>query len=292
MGSLPRDMLIVGGDSSLGVSVASLLEESGRSAYLTTRRPERTGGNVLHLDLGQSSCNGFSIPEEVRSALLLAGETSTDVCRRFPERTRRINVENMLSVAARLMARGVFVVFASTNAVFDGSHPHVPRHHPVSPATEYGRQKAFVEAELAKMGPSVAIVRLSKVLKPGMPLFQGWKTRLMRGERITPFKDMVFSPIPLAVASKLMVHVAEKRLPGVWQCSAREDVSYTDAAYVMADTLGLGGDLVSPVVSHDVLDAAEHVPANTTLESSDSYSALDLSPVPVADVVREVCLVQ
>ncbi len=48
----------------------------------------------------------------------------------------------------RLVAVGIFVVFISSNAVFDGTIPFVRADQPVNPKTAYGRQKAAAEEAL------------------------------------------------------------------------------------------------------------------------------------------------
>ena len=82
------------------------------------------------------------------AAVLAAAVTKLDACERDPEATARVNVEANLALAAMLASQGVYVVFLSSNQVFDGTRPHRLGSEPTSPQTVYGRQKAEVESRL------------------------------------------------------------------------------------------------------------------------------------------------
>ena len=87
--------------------------------------------------------------------------------------------------------------FLSTNQVFDGSVPEMAADAPASPVSEYGRQKARVEAALrARMdqGAPVAVLRLAKVVSRDMPLIRGWVDALSAGKPIRAFHDMTLAP--------------------------------------------------------------------------------------------------
>ena len=102
-----------------------------------------------------------------------------------------INVDATLRLIDRLLARGIYVVYLSTNQVFDGSMPNVPPDAPVNPISEYGKQKARTENELKMLiqqGAPLSILRLAKVISPQMQLVKGWVETLATGTPFVPFK--------------------------------------------------------------------------------------------------------
>ena len=68
---------------------------------------------------------------------------------------------------------------------------------PLSPITEYGRQKAEVERRISKLGSSVSIVRFTKILGQVYPLFSSWLKTLQENKPIHPFSDMYMAPVDL-----------------------------------------------------------------------------------------------
>ena len=74
-------------------------------ALATTRRPERVGGRMVLLNLGQP-LNDWEPPTGANAACIFAAVSRLAAC--AIERTSAfINVEQTLALAARLLARGI-----------------------------------------------------------------------------------------------------------------------------------------------------------------------------------------
>jgi len=65
-------------------------------------------------------------------------------------------------VTERLQVQGSFVIFLSSNQVFDGTTPYRHSDEAVCPLNEYGRQKAAFENWLLGRSKPAAILRLTK----------------------------------------------------------------------------------------------------------------------------------
>ncbi|MBI5569134.1 MAG: sugar nucleotide-binding protein [Desulfomonile tiedjei] len=281
--------LIVGSDSLIGSALLADFQRAGSSVLGTSRRVERADGSILHLDLSED-VRAWDCPCPVGIAVVCAGVTRLQSCRKDPEGTARINVRATLVLMEKLLRKGSFVIYLSSNLVFDGSWPVCPADWPLAPVTEYGREKAAVEREIAQWKNETAIVRLTKVLGPRQPLLAEWTGALKRGESIRPFSDMVFAPIPLSGVVSVLRLIADRHLPGIWQVSAPEDISYEEAARITAVTVGADSSLIRPLDSRSA-GYEEHVPDHTTLSTETLRARLGLE-IPdarwtVADAVRK-----
>lgn len=254
--------LIVGKDSLLGAAAATALRSEERQVITTTRRG--TTGPPHHLDLALP-LDRASLPRAT-VAYLCAAITSIAACESDPVATDKINIAGMIALAEALIANGTFVVFLSTNLVFDGSKPFIPADAPPCPSTAYGRQKAEVERHLLQYGSNAAILRLSKVIGPETPLFAGWREKLERGEAITPFHDMVMSPVSASFAAGALVRIGEARKGGLYQLSADRDVSYAEAASWMAHARGRA-HLATPSSARDAGLDPKSIVEHTTMDS-------------------------
>lgn len=260
-------ILIIGGDSSIGRYLADKLESSAKKVWRTTRRNNTGSEQYLYLDLS-SDISLFELPQEkIDVAVFCAAITSKEQCFLEPELTRRVNVENTLALASRLMKNGTFVIFLSTNAVFDGSYPFVKVDDTVNPITEYGKQKAKVEKQIVALGKNLAIIRLSKVMSPNNILFQHWIRDLMNNKNITPFSDMYFSPISIDIAINVICIVINSKLKGIFHAPAKENISYAEAAYFIAKMINADNSLIHPI---SMKDAGYSYPVqyHNTLENS------------------------
>ena len=171
-------------------------------------------------------------------------------------------------LARKLSEVGAFVIFPSTSLVFDGSVPLRKATDETCPLTEYGRQKAMAEAQLQSHNGLLAVVRLTKVLWPDMPLLKEWVQLLTEGEPIHPFSNMVVAPLSIDFAVDVLALISKNRAPGITQASGPRDISYDDVARHIATRVGASQDLVQPVTADQAGIDIEAIPPNTTLDTT------------------------
>ena len=259
--------LIIGADGMIGQALSRRRREGDRRVIGTTRRQERICPHRILLDLNHDVCS-WCPPEPVHVAFLCAGVTSIEACRKVPDQTRRVNVERTLRIARRLLDQGCFVVFLSTNLVFDGTKPMRRSCESLDPRTEYGQQKAQVEQELLNASPAVSVLRLTKVLGEGYALFTNWMERLIQRERIEPFGDMRLAPIPLDLVIATLEMIGNERVSGVVQISAEMDVTYEQVARHLAHEVGADQSLITTVSAMSTGIPREALPLHTTLDTT------------------------
>jgi len=277
-------LLVVGADGLLGGALWRYWLAAGRPVLATSLLEIPEAGPVVRLDLNQGEEAWPKLPA-CRAAVLCAAIAGLAQCRQQPAATRRVNVTQTLALARRLADQGCFVVFLSTNLVFDGSRPWRRADEPTCPMTEYGRQKAEAEAGLATLGDRAAVVRLTKVFHPDLPLLRGWRESLQAGRPIQPFADVVCAPIRLEATIRCLAQVAERCLPGIWQLSATADISYAAIAQRLARHGGCDPALVRPQPARTAADL-EHKPRFTTLDATRAARELGFaiqSPEAVVD---------
>ena len=261
-----NNVLIVGGDSTIGSGLVSVLEAGENPIFSTTFFHNNVNDRCLFLDLSEDVENWPLPPVPIKTAIICAAITSQDQCQLNTEYSWSVNVGGTVALATRLVESGAFVIFLSSNAVFNGDSPFAKHTDIVSPQNEYGRQKAEAEVQLLRLGDNVAIVRFSKVVPPTMPLITGWIRDLKAGKVIHPFSDMVISPVPVVFAVSVLCEVALKQVSGIIQVSATKDVTYGDLARHIAIKLGCEEELVKPISYRDV--GFSYASLNTTLDSS------------------------
>lgn len=270
-------ILVVGSDGLIGGALLERLKRAGDSVLGTTRRLDAVSTDNLFLDLS-ASVDSWQPPCDVSAAVICAGISKIDRCALEPEATRRVNVEGVYQLARNLTERGAFVVYLSTNQVFDGSRPNRLQEETPSPMTEYGRQRAEAEGRLLALGDATSVVRLTKVAQPSMPLLQGWVDALRRNEPIHPFKDMVMAPVPLYFVVTALEQIIKERVAGIIQISGEKDITYAQAAYYLAQRAGASEELVQPISVKDAGIPAEAAPVFTTLDTRRLREELGLAP--------------
>lgn len=242
----PPHVLIVGGDGIIGSALNKRLLAEGYQVTCSSRRPGVYGDTSLYLDL-QDSDSFFTIKDRRFDAAVLCGAiTSIEKCEEDPERTRQVNVDGTLALSDLLAEAGSHLFFLSTNMVFDGSKPNAKSSDARSPLTEYGRQKAAAEVALLETKSKVAIVRLGKVLPPYFPLFKEWLERLRSGNSIHPHANRAMAPISLAFATDILTWLISHYGHGIFQATASRDITYAEAAFMLANLSQSDFSLIKP----------------------------------------------
>lgn len=256
--------LVVGGDSTIGGALAIELAAQGTRVTATSRRAA-----IAHLPLNLAA-KPDTWPElpAAEVAFFCAAITKLDMCENHPDTTRIINVTHIQSLAEMLQAQGTFVIFLSSNQVFDGTAPYRKITDPVNPVSEYGRQKAEFEAWLLARPVPASIMRLSKVVSGPLPMLDKWREALAKGEAVEAFTDLAFAPLPLQCVLQGMQEIAVKKLAGITHLSGLRELSYYDIACELAKRMGADTALVKPTKGKDSGIPEAFLPRHATLESS------------------------
>lgn len=267
-----QHVLIVGGDGKIGSALNKRLLADGYQVTCSTRRHGNHSVATPYIDL-QDPDSFLSIKDRRFESVVLCGaNTSIQQCQHNPEQTKQVNVNGTLELAALLAKSSSQLLFLSTNMVFDGSKPHPKASDTKNPLTEYGRQKVTVEDGLLDLSRNAVIIRLGKVLTPNFPLFIEWLERLQSGNCIHPHANRTMAPISLAFATDILAWlIAEKRV-GIFQATASYDITYADAAFMLAKFSQIDQSLIKPIrVALPQVSNGSHPP-------SFSYTALEFSP--------------
>jgi dTDP-4-dehydrorhamnose reductase len=274
---MAKTILIIGADGTIGRALLSAAALQGHTVTGTTRRP--ASAPLLHADLEDSDLRHMPLPA-ADIAFFCAAMASFADCRLNPARARQINVIGPEILAGRLVAQGTRVVALSSSSVFDWSTPRVSADKPPCPTSVYGQMKAENEASFLRFGDAATIVRFAKVLDADNKLFANWFGALTSEQPITAFSDLRMAPVALNDAVKLLLTIATADTSGIYQYSARDDISYRDAALHFAKALGRSPALVLDGSARDHGIPAEEI---TTCSSMDSIRAETLLDRPAPD---------
>jgi dTDP-4-dehydrorhamnose reductase len=287
----PEGILIVGGDGLVGSALSARLAGRGHRVLPTTRRPERASAGRPLLDLGAP--DGFTVPEGVDRACIVAATTNYGRCETDPD-AWRINVEAIPRLAERLLAQGLHVSFVSTNTVFGGERPWPAEDDPHAPGIAYARQKSEGESAIARSAdrlgarPRLTVIRLTKVLAPDTAPIPDWRRAWSRGEVVRPFADLVFAPISLSFAADSMATLIEQAHAGNLHLSGSANVDYVEFARALAARLGIAPGLVESTTARELGVKIAFAPTWSALAMTRTTRLSGLLPQTLAAVVDDL----
>ncbi len=264
-GSVPH-VLIVGGDSMIGRAAADSLRTKGWRVTKTTRR--QGSGTAIELSMEQVASAGPPNLEQYDAVVVAAAVTAQAACESAAENARLVNVEGPKMLARAAMDAGSHVVFLSTNLVLGGDSPFLGAAAPLAPVGAYARMKAEAERSLQALpgaAERLAILRLTKVLDPGLPLLATWRDHAAGGEAVTAFSDLVIAPVSLSFAANALTSILQAKAAGIFHCSGSEELSYADFARAYLASLGLDEALICAIEGRGVNPIAAAAPCHASL---------------------------
>jgi dTDP-4-dehydrorhamnose reductase len=137
-------------------------------------------------------------------------------------------------------------------------------------------------------GAPVGILRLAKVVSPGMALFRDWKQQLASGHTIRAFSDMMIAPTPVELVATAIATLLRERRAGIAQLTGPRDVSYAEIGQRLAARLGARRDLVVPVSAASAGMPEGATPRHTTLDSSLMQVMLGIDLPDTWEVIDQV----
>jgi dTDP-4-dehydrorhamnose reductase len=189
--------------------------------------------------------------EPLTHVFLVGGVANPERCAREPRETRTINVDGVIRLAGEAMQAGIIPVYLSTDYVFRGDTGGYREIDPKAPTTEYGRQKAEVEAWLAASDQPFLLTRLSKVVGFEADIHSiigQWCVEIKADKPIRAASDQIFSPAFAADIARAVIDLADAGQTGAWHVAGPEPVSRYDLARTLADEI----EKVTPAVRIDL----------------------------------------
>ncbi|HLI11526.1 MAG TPA: sugar nucleotide-binding protein [Alphaproteobacteria bacterium] len=283
--------LVVGGDSLVGGRTVLALERRGALVLASTRRRETVNARRVYLDFESDA--PFRAPPEVGHALIIAAATDYNRCEKDPL-THHINAQCIPRLAASLLRQGLFVTFISTNAVFGGERPWPAEDDPHAPGIAYARQKSEGEKSIRSAARDLnalsrlSVVRLTKILAPGVSPLPAWFAAWARGEVVTPFSDLTFAPMSARFVGEALATIGEKRVSGNLHLSGAENVTYVDLAEAFARKLAIDARLIAPTTAVERGINILFKPRYSGLGMSRTTRLTGIAPQPLNDVVDDL----
>lgn len=174
---LPR-LLVTGATGLLGRAVLrACAAVPGWHVTGTAFRRARPG--LEHLDLSQTDALPAAFDRLAPDIIIhAAAERRPDVSEKDPDATRRLNVGATAALARWAARRRAFLIYLSTDYVFDGTTPPYKPADPTHPLNAYGQSKLDGERAVQSAACPAAILRVPILYGPAETLAESAVTAI------------------------------------------------------------------------------------------------------------------
>lgn len=285
-----RRVLVTGGTGLLGKGMVETAP-AGWSILSLHQRPYRvTDPGVRHvvLDIREKgavdrlfSRNAFDL------VIHAAGIASVDYVESNYAESLESNLVGTLNIVSACRRWNRYMVYVSTNAVFDGRKPPYRETDPVRPVNKYGRLKVECERLATEALKDFSIAR--PILMYGWghastrPNMVTWVCdKLRKGEGIKVVDDVHENPLHYHQCGRAMWALARLRPQGIFHLAGRDAVSRCEFALRVAEVFGLDARLIARVKSSAFPGIAPR-PPNTTFVTERMRRILGVKPIGLTE---------
>jgi dTDP-4-dehydrorhamnose reductase len=215
-----------------------------------------------------------------------------DQCELNRELAWKINVEGTQNIVEAAKATGAFLLYISTDYVFDGEKGGYKEDDLPSPVNYYGYTKLKAEEAVRKSSGEYCIGRTSVIYgstpAAGKINFALWLLdKLRKREQVKVFVDQWNSPTLNSSLADMTLEVVERKLTGVFHLSGASRINRYDFAMALAKTSGVDESLVVPARSEELSFPAKR-PKDSSLNTTKAQQTLKHKPLQIAKALERL----
>lgn len=221
-----------------------------------------------------------------------AALTQADECELNPVKAWEINVTATRFIVDAAKKINAFLIFISTDFVFDGMNGPYKETDTVNPVSYYGSTKVAAEKAVAESGLPYAIARTcllyGNILIGTRSNIVSWvKENLEQGKKIKVVGDQWRTPTYVEDLAKGILLIVEKKATGFFHISGEDFLSPYDMAVATADYLHLDKSVMEKVDASVFTQSAKR-PAKTGFIIDKAKLELGYAPLSFTEGLQKM----
>ncbi|MEP6616714.1 MAG: SDR family oxidoreductase [Ginsengibacter sp.] len=213
-----------------------------------------------------------------------------DFCEKNEDECRSTNIAGTENITASCKKINAFLVFLSTDFVFDGTKGPYHEEDQENPVNRYGQSKLAGELHIKNSGIHHAILRLCSVY--GIPLsgtarnIITWlRENLENGKPIQAVDDQVRTPSYIGDVISAIITLADRKMEGIFHISGDETLTPYQMAMATADYLHFNTGLITRVNSGELNQPAQR-PLVTGFITKKAKNAFGFNPKKFSEALN------
>ena len=285
-------LLITGASGLYGSKLAELAIARNFEVYSCDVQELPVCGNFVKFDVSNKEMVEEAF-KRVTPDVVVHAATLTDVdkCEVNKELAWKINVEGTKNIAEAARGVGSFLIYISTDYVFNGEKGRYKESDKPDPINYYGLTKLKAE-EIVKTQREYFIARPSVIYgstpAAGKVNFALWLIETLRkGERVKIVTDQWNTPTLNTNLAEMTLEVVNQRFTGIFHLCGATRVSRFEFAESIALVFGLDKSLIDPVLSTQFKWPARR-PMDSSLDTSKAQQILKNKPLEISEALQRL----
>jgi dTDP-4-dehydrorhamnose reductase len=280
-------IFITGGSGLLGSKVAELALEDGYKVYSGYNNHKPEFGETIKFNLSDPNSVVKTIGE-VKPDIIVHSAALTDVdkCELEKELAYKINAMGTKIVADMSKKLNAFLIYISTDYVFDGEKGMYKEEDKTNPINYYGYTKLAGERYCRDFCIARTCVIYGAKPASGKVNFALWLiNRLKNNESVKIVTDQFITPTLNTNLAEMVLEIAEKKLKGIFHLAGATRVSRFEFAKNIARTFGLDEHLIFPSKMSEMEWVAKR-PIDSSLDTTKARKTLNNKPYELEKALK------
>jgi dTDP-4-dehydrorhamnose reductase len=286
-------ILVTGAGGLLGTRICELALKNKHTVYSTYSQHTPTYGTQIKLDITDKTALTRTFEKVKPDAVVHAAAISdVDKCEKEKALAWKINTEATGNIAEQCFKKSCFLLYVSTDYVFDGSKGNYLETDLPNPINYYGLTKLEGEISVKKSNAKHCAARTS-VLYGANPAagkinFALWLiNKLQKKEEVKIVTDQRNSPTYNTNLAEMILEIVEKQTTGTFHLAGAEPVTRYKFAQRIAETFELDPELISPTSSENMSWLAKR-PKDTSLNVEKASQRLSKKPIMMHEALEKM----
>ena len=210
----------------------------------------------------------------------LGAMTGVDLCETNESDAFGINSKATEVIAKKCSELNSFLIYVSTDYVFDGQSGMYNEDDPPNPISIYGKSKLDGEMAVQNLSANWCIARTSTpygvhARKKSFPIWIF--DTVKQNKQVHIVTDQITSPTYVPNLSKMLREISEKKITGIVHTADATRISRYNMAELIFDKFNLDKNLLKPVITDEMKWDAKR-PKDSSLNVTKTSSLLDNKP--------------
>ena len=286
-------LLVTGASGLLGTRICQLACKRNYEVYSAYSQHTPRYGTPIKFDVTDSKVVLEAFEKTKPDAVVHAAALpDVDKCEKEKDLAWKINVEGTANVAQLCHRHNCFLVYISTDYVFNGEKGEYKETHSTAPVNYYGLTKLEGEKRVKQSKTAHCIAR-SSVIYGSIPAaekinFALWLIdKLEKKEEVKTVIDQWSSPTLNTNLAEMILEIVEKRLTGTFHLAGATRLSRHEFAQHIAKTFNLNPNLLKPVTAKEMTWLAKR-PKDSSLNVDKANETLTHKPLQISESLSKL----
>lgn len=283
-------LLITGASGLLGTKLCEIALRKNHEVYSAYSQHRPLYGTPVKLDILDLKAEQQILDKiKPQGVVHAAALTDVDKCEMEKELAWKINVEATTNLAQLCKEHGAFLVYVSTDYVFDGEKGTYKEMDDPAPINHYGLTKLKGEEAVQTLN-KYCIARGSVIYgstpATGKTNFALWLLdKLRKKEEVKIITDQWNSPTLNVSMAEMILQILEKRVNGIFHLAGATRLSRYEFAEHLAETFNLDPKYIKPVQTEHIKWIAKR-PKDSSLDVNKAKRTLAIKPLEIREALE------